>query len=678
VAATSLPAEPDFAPVADVRNGKVLVGTDGEGRVSRRLAWLSLWLLVAAVPPVVEAPEAVGVNAAHSVIVSANPVNWTPQVLGSGDEQVEAIAQIGDRVYVGGKFDREQETPTGRIFRRDWLFAYDADTGRIDRAFHPRIDARVYAIAVAPSRKAIFIGGEFHTIDGVAKDFVAKLDAATGEPFTSWGVRIFDSVRDVVVRGDTVYIAGEFEKVDGLQRVGLAALDPATGAVKPGVAVPFEQQRGGPQPVVKKIDVSPDGSRLVAVGNFTRVGGRDRTELAVLDLTTSPATVADWETDRWKAPCIPSEDSYLEDVDISPDGSYFVTVSIGYFYPGTLCDTAARWELHASGEGIQPTWVDYTGGDSLLSVAVTGAAVYVGGHQRWMNNPFSTGVPGPGAVPRSGIAALDPLNGLPYSWNPGRSRGNGVFVQFGSRAGLYLGSDTDELAGEYHSKFGFFPVAGGEPVPEAAPGSIPGDLYRLGYDDGALVRRHFDGSEFDGPSQAAPGVDWSGARGAFMLSGTLYTGWEDGHVYARSFDGVNVGPAVDLHATAFGSPDSSVNPSRITSMFFAGGRLYYTARHDRHLHYRYFTAESGVVGAQEFTLSGRAGDLSWRRVRGMTLADRRLYFAIDEPGTDHDGNLYRMKWRRSHPVGRTKELVSGPDTGDGLSWKSRGLFVFSG
>ena len=138
-------------------------------------------------------------------------------------------------------------------------------------------------------------------------------------------------------------------------------------------------------------------------------------------------------------------ETYTRDIDIDPTGTYFVVVTTGGTPPDRLCDSASRWETEAVGTNLQPTWINYTGGDTLWSVAITGVAVYVGGHQRWLNNTGGSNAAAPGAVSREGLAALDPLNGLPYSWNPTRTRGVGVFDLTSVPGGLLMGSDTDRV-----------------------------------------------------------------------------------------------------------------------------------------------------------------------------------------------------------------------------------------
>nr|BFE85622.1 hypothetical protein GCM10020093_082230 [Planobispora longispora] len=114
-----------------------------------------------------------------------------------------------------------------------------------------------------------------------------------------------------------------------------------------------------------------------------------------------------------------------------------VVTSGGPGGPRRLCDSAARFETYARGE-TGPTWVNFTGGDSLYSVAVTGAAVYVGGHQRWLDNPGGSDSAGPGAVERPGIGAIHPVTGKALSWNPTRERGIGVKAFLAHRGGYWL------------------------------------------------------------------------------------------------------------------------------------------------------------------------------------------------------------------------------------------------
>ena len=89
-----------------------------------------------------------------------------------------------------------------------------------------------------------------------------------------------------------------------------------------------------------------------------------------------------------------------------------------------LCDGTARFETNVAAP-VRPTWINYTGGDTLHRVAASSTAVYVQGHPRWEDNPFGHDSCGPGCVPRPGIAALYPATGKALSWNPGKDRGEG-------------------------------------------------------------------------------------------------------------------------------------------------------------------------------------------------------------------------------------------------------------
>jgi hypothetical protein len=211
---------------------------------------------------------------------------------------------------------------------------------------------------------------------------------------------------------------------------------------------------------VEHFDVSADGRKLVAIGALLRSGTTPRTQIAMFDVSGPAAKLMDWYTDAYKPECMKGFDTYLRQVKFSPDGRYLVVAATGRASsPTKLCDSAARFEVAGSGRH-NPTWVQRTGGDSLYAVAVTGAAVYVGGHQRYLDNPYGSDTkgPGPGAVSRVGIGAVSPVTGKALPWNPSRARGVGVRAFVATPNGLLVGSDTDRLGKEYHGRIGMFPL----------------------------------------------------------------------------------------------------------------------------------------------------------------------------------------------------------------------------
>jgi len=470
-----------------------LIERSNEVRVGRG-AWVGsvvLAVAVALLTPPVPAGAAVPAAPAQPHVVSATPASYTPDV---HDGHVEEITQVGSRIVLGGNFTSVSPAGSATTLTRNRILAFDATTGRIDAGFAPNLDDQVNALLPGPNADTVYVGGLFKSLNGVPVRQILLLSTVTGLPVAGFAPPPLNGyVGDVKRRGNRLYVGGAFTKVGGVAHAGLVTLDAATGALDPFVDLQIaghhsDNPTGAQAPVaVNKLDLSPDGTRMVAIGNFKTVNAGDYDQVVMVDLTGLAATIANWQTNSFDPECnTKSHDSYVRDVDFSPDGSYFAIATTGG--PDgrrSLCDSASRWETGATGTNLKPTWVDWTGGDSLLSVTVTGAAVYVGGHQRWLNNAFGGGVAGPGAVPRPGIAALDPVNGLPLSWNPGRNpRGAGTYALFASADGLYVGSDTSYIGAgadkTEHARIVFFPLAGGDAAAGTAVGRLPGSVEQLG------------------------------------------------------------------------------------------------------------------------------------------------------------------------------------------------------
>lgn len=397
--------------------------------------------------------SAADADISQSAVVSANPVNSTPNVL---DGTVRAIAVVGTKVVVAGNFEQVREAGSSKVIARHNIFSFDSSTGKVDTKFVPKVNGTVYALQPGTSG-SVYVAGSFTSTNGVGLGSLAKLNVADGKAVQGFNARIGHGlVFAMIRRGSHVYVGGEFTTVAGKTHAPLARVDATTGK-DAGLNLSITTPRQGALKVYK-LAVNPADTRLVIDGTFTQVAGQRRYQIAMIDTSGTPA-LDSWSTERYSTRCSSSFDTYMRGIDFAPDGSYFVVVTTGAPH-GTsqLCDSASRWETN-SGAGQNPTWVNWTGGDTLLSVSVTGKAVYVGGHQRWQDNPQGHDNAGPGAVSRPGIAALNPTGGKALSWNPTRTRGHGVEALVATSKGLYVGSDTDQLGHEFHGRVGMFPLA---------------------------------------------------------------------------------------------------------------------------------------------------------------------------------------------------------------------------
>jgi hypothetical protein len=140
---------------------------------------------------------------------------WNP---GGG---VFALAVRGGTVYVGGEFTSIAGQP------RNHLAALDGTTGTAT-AWNPNAlgnqpYAPVFAMAVSGGTGTVYAGGEFTSIGGQTRNYVAALDPATGAAL-AWDPNANGSVRALAVYGGKVYVGGVFTSIGGQPQSGIAAI----------------------------------------------------------------------------------------------------------------------------------------------------------------------------------------------------------------------------------------------------------------------------------------------------------------------------------------------------------------------------------------------------------------------------------------------------------------------
>jgi hypothetical protein len=567
-------------------------------------------------------------------LVATNPVNFTPNV---DNGRVQAIAKVGSTIVLGGTFTSVTKGTT--TFARDGLVAFEAKTGVVSTTFAPTLDGEVETVIPAADGTSVYVGGAFTTVNGTTHRKLVKLSVADGSVVAGFNPPVLDGkVNDLALDDNTLFAAGAFTTVDAVSRPALASFNATTGALTTRLDLSISGVNNGGTTAVSKIALTPDGSRLVAIGNFAEVAGQPRGQIAVIDTSTTPATVAPWATDLFPDVCADGFNSYLRDLDLSPDGDYFVVSTTGaYRGTSTLCDTISRWEISGATGDEQPTWVDYTGGDTTYAVAATGVAVYAGGHFRWLNNPFAGNEAGDGAVPQEGIAALDPKTGLPFTWDAYRARGVGVFDMLATGGGLWIGSDTAMFSGERRGRIAYLSLTRGQELTAPTTPTLSGTVVQLGRPqgtaapvDGAAFTPLSSGFASGKTTRVADAEKFRRARGAFVIDKTLYTPWADGRLRSRTIDARTLGKPgnVDLRGGRFGR-----DAKTITGIFYepATSRVYYTMSGSSQLYWRWFTPQSRAMGAIRFVADH--GSLPASQVRGMFVSGDYLYFA--QAGTGH-------------------------------------------
>ncbi len=642
-----------------------------------------------------------------ALVASAVPLASTPNFTGpaGAGTTVDAISQVGNRLVVGGNF-----TAVNSMTHK-YLATFVAPNGAVD-AFAPALNGDVQAITPNAAGTGYYAAGHFSAVGGFGTH--VALFTTAGQLVTSFKVSANSVIRSLALVGGHLLIGGEFTTLGGATRDGLASVNATTGALDNYLTVPLTGHHNfGRIPNAAEagvgaydIAVSPDKTRAIVDGNFINAGTAARDQILNLNLSSTAATLdPNWVTNAYTKPCqFAAYDSYVRHISWSPDGSYFAVAATGGYKSGSFedCDAASRFNASSTGTNVQPAWIDWTGTDSLYSVAVTPGAIYVGGHNRWLNNPYGQDSPHQGAVPRPGLAALEPANGVPMAWNPGRNpRGHGAEVVYATATGVWVGSDTDYIGNFQYQRdeLAFFPFAGGT----AAPGDDTGDASKVfaggrpGSSSNTLTANTLNVATGAGAPATAPsssGIAWSTVRGAFTLNGRLFYGTSAGQFYTRTWDGTTFGPAqlIDPYNDPYWSPVINGSPPtgttyrgsptsfyaelpNVTSMFYANRSIYYTLAHDPRLYSRTFSPSlasssapgqvtGGVINPVKVTVVNTGGLVNFINSGGLFVANGKLWLM-----GANNGRLYQIPWNGTTITGPAKELTTGG------SWAGRAVFT---
>ena len=325
---------------------------------------------------------------------------WNPNAGGGSSDgsPVLALAVSGSTVYAGGLF-----TSIGGQTRDD-LAALSAGSG-LATTWNPAASGTVDALAVSGS--TVYAGGTFGTVGGQVRTGIAALNAGNGlatawDPDANNGPPGSAAVDALVVAGSTVYVGGDFTSIGGQDRSGIAALD-AAGAVTGWDPDAIDDDYQGD---IEALAVS--GSTVYAGGDFSSIGGQSRNDLAALSASSGLATTWDPE---------PSATGYATVDALAVSGS---TVYAGGLFTSIGGQTRNYIAALDATSGLATAWNPDAGGN-VSTLAVSGSTVYAGG---WFSSI--------GGQTRTNLAALDASTGLATGWNPSPDRAVDAVVVSGS------------------------------------------------------------------------------------------------------------------------------------------------------------------------------------------------------------------------------------------------------
>ena len=412
----------------------------------------------AAASPADTGPTADQAAAAAAHHVSPDPAIGTPQLVASGQKEqiVRQIVQCGGTMFAVGRFAKISQG--GTTYSRSGAFSFSAKAPYKVTSWNPQVQGDVHSIALTKDCRHAYIGGHFTGAGGKAAKDIAEVRTYNNTLVTQWGHNSNGGVNTLLLTGTHLLAGGFFTSVNGSSNRYYVSLSPATGRddgyLHLGISGHYTYPGVVPNPtMVYNQQLSPDRHYVLAEGDFTSVQGKARQQIFMFRLAASHGNVTTWNSTEFSQPCVTKHPFYITTAAWAPDQSTIYLADTGlhpltwnHTFPLTgLCDAAVAFPAKRS--MVSHKWANYTGCDSLYSVAASSSAVYVAGHPRWSQNANACNAAGRGSVNDRGLQGLWPGNGSTIV-NGKRTRGRYTMARANADdmlltgAGLWIASSN--------------------------------------------------------------------------------------------------------------------------------------------------------------------------------------------------------------------------------------------
>ena len=414
------------------------------------------------------------VAAAARGTVSPHPATGTPELAKTGSvEQIRQLVGCNGTMYAVGTFTSIKQG--SHTYTRNNVFSFRQTAPFTITKWTPNVNGTVNSIQLTTDCRHAFIGGKFSKVDGSSAHNIAYIRTYNNTMVQSWAHSANGEV-DTLLRtsNNHLLVGGKFTGINGSTKQYYVSLNPSTGIgdgylnlnisghyVYPGV--------GNNSTEVYNQQLSPDRGHVLVEGTFTRVQGQARQQIFMLNLSSRNGNVSTWYSNEFNGFCADKHPFYVKSAAWAPDMSTVYVADTGkapWNWHGTfpltgLCDAVAAFPGTRHG-GLSHEWINYTGCDSLYSVAADSSAVYIGGHERWANNQNACNKASSQAIPAPGMGGFTHggtliKNSSGTAGLYSRDRGLGADDINRTAAGIWIASDNfagSDMCGGVHGLAG--------------------------------------------------------------------------------------------------------------------------------------------------------------------------------------------------------------------------------